>query len=64
MYLLQTVAIKCPYCAEPIEIIVDASIEQQRSVEDCSVCCRPIHLAINVSGSGAIQVQAVNEDEC
>ena len=64
MYLLQTVGIECPYCAESIEIVVDASIEQQRYVEDCPVCCRPIHLAINVSGSGAIQVQAVNEDDC
>ena len=64
MYLLQTVGIECPYCAEPIEIAVDASIDQQQYVEDCSVCCRPIHLTVVVSGSGAIQVQAVDEDDC
>ncbi len=64
MYLLQSVGIECPYCAQPIEIVVDTSIEQQQYVEDCSVCCRPLHLTIQVSDSGDIQVQAVDEDAC
>jgi len=64
MYLLQAVGIECPYCAEQIEVVVDASIEQQQYIEDCPVCCRPIHLAVNISDRGAIQVQAVSEDEC
>ena len=64
MYLLQTVGIECPYCAESIEIVVDASIEQQQYVEDCSVCCRPIHLTVGISNGGDIQLQAVDEDDC
>ena len=64
MYLLQTVGIECPYCAESIEIVVDASIEQQQYVEDCSVCCRPLHLTIHVRESSDIQVWAVDEDDC
>jgi hypothetical protein len=64
MYLLQSVGIECPYCAEAIEIVVDTSIEQQQYVEDCSVCCRPLHMTIQVSDSGDIQVQAVDEDAC
>jgi hypothetical protein len=64
MYLLQSVGIECPYCAEPIEIVVDASVEQQQYVEDCPVCCKPIYLTVNVSKIGDVQVQAVNEDEC
>lgn len=64
MYLLQSVGIECPYCAEPIEIVVDASVEQQQYVEDCSVCCRPLHLTIHVRDSGDIQVQALDEDAC
>jgi hypothetical protein len=64
MYLLQTVGIDCPYCAEPIDIVVDASVEQQQYIEDCQVCCRPIQLSVSVSESGDIQVQALDEDTC
>jgi hypothetical protein len=34
--------ITCPYCWESIEIALDLSVDAQRQVEDCSVCCRPI----------------------
>jgi len=63
MYLLQTVGIECPYCAEQIEIVVDASIGQQQYIEDCSVCCRPIYLTVSVSDRRDIQVQVLDEDD-
>ncbi|HEY0893029.1 MAG TPA: CPXCG motif-containing cysteine-rich protein, partial [Cellvibrio sp.] len=28
----------CPYCGEPISVLVDCSLEQQTYVEDCQVC--------------------------
>jgi len=34
----------CPYCGERIEVIVDDSAGDQRYIEDCQVCCRPIEL--------------------
>jgi hypothetical protein len=34
--------ITCPYCWESIEIALDLSVDAQRQIEDCSVCCRPI----------------------
>jgi hypothetical protein len=40
--VIQLETITCPYCWEPIEITLDLSVESQRQVEDCSVCCRPI----------------------
>lgn len=64
MYLLQSLPVECPYCGESIDIVVDASIEQQQYIEDCSVCCRPLHLTIHVRDSGDVQVQVVHEDEC
>ncbi len=64
MYLLQTVGIACPYCAESIEIVVDASMEQQQYIEDCSVCCRPIHLIVSVSDVGEIHMQVHDENDC
>ena len=32
----------CPYCGEPIELLIDTSIAEQEYVEDCEVCCRPM----------------------
>ena len=43
--------IDCPYCGETLEILIDDSIESQRYIEDCQVCCQPIEfLAICVPG--------------
>jgi hypothetical protein len=44
----ETERIYCPYCGERIEVLVDASITRQCYIEDCSVCCRPIELAVTV----------------
>ncbi len=42
--------VDCPYCGEPIELLVDTSVEQQDYIEDCSVCCRPMELSVHVTG--------------
>lgn len=42
-------AITCPHCWETIEVVVDLSVPEQSYVEDCSVCCRPMLLSINVA---------------
>lgn len=40
--------IYCPYCGEPITVLVDMSVPSQEYVEDCSVCCRPIEIQVLV----------------
>ena len=60
--LTETVSIQCPYCGESIEIIIDASIALQNYIEDCSVCCRPIELSVNIAGE-EILVDAKRDDE-
>jgi len=37
-------AFECPYCGEPISMVLDLSVPEQVYVEDCEVCCRPIEL--------------------
>jgi len=54
--------IQCPYCGETIEIVIDGSLEQQSYIEDCSVCCRPIELAVTVI-EDEISVVAKRDDE-
>ncbi len=61
-YSTEVVDISCPYCGEPIEVIVDVSVESQEYIEDCSVCCRPIILMAFVQ-DGAAQVTAHHEND-
>jgi hypothetical protein len=48
--LIQQETIICPYCWQPIEIGLDLSADEQRYVEDCSVCCRPIVISYRTDG--------------
>ncbi|MFC5739963.1 CPXCG motif-containing cysteine-rich protein [Dyella tabacisoli] len=55
--------IHCPYCGETIYILVDTSIEHQRYIEDCHVCCQPITLTINADEDGEWQIGVQSEDD-
>ncbi|HUF71737.1 MAG TPA: CPXCG motif-containing cysteine-rich protein [Gammaproteobacteria bacterium] len=54
--MLPSRSVECPYCGEAIELIIDSSIEHQRYVEDCSVCCRPIEIEVTVDDSSGIHL--------
>lgn len=56
-------SIGCPYCGETISVLVDDSLPEQRYVEDCQVCCRPIVLDVKVDADGDIAVLAQVENE-
>ena len=32
----------CPYCWQPISMIIEPTMARQEYVEDCEVCCNPI----------------------
>jgi hypothetical protein len=63
MEMLQTQSLSCPYCGEPISILVDCSIPDQEYIEDCQVCCRPITFFIQVDEDNEVIVQAQSENE-
>lgn len=54
--------IVCPYCNEMNEVLIEYSEDAQDYIEDCQVCCRPIHLLIT-SIQGETHVEAKSEDE-
>jgi len=58
----ESVSLICPYCNESIDIIVDCTIESQSYVEDCSVCCSPIKLEIQINAEGEPSVVAAPEN--
>lgn len=59
----EPITIQCPYCGETIEIIVDCSVENQRYIEDCQVCCRPMDVAVVVDEVGTPGVEVSQEDD-
>lgn len=61
--MLDAVMIDCPYCGEPIEILLEPSEDSQRYIEDCQVCCRPITIAVTVDEEGVTSVDASSEDD-
>lgn len=48
--MLETVSTSCPYCGEPISLVVDLSVESQEYTEDCEVCCQPMVVSVVVAG--------------
>ena len=61
--MLPFVSIGCPYCGETIDVVVDDSVEQQNTIEDCHVCCRPIVLVSGVDEDGEVFVHARTEND-
>jgi endogenous inhibitor of DNA gyrase (YacG/DUF329 family) len=55
--------IDCPYCGESIELIIDDSVEHQRYIEDCSVCCRPIDIDVTVDEHAQIRLRCSTDTE-
>lgn len=62
MDLLQTHHLDCPYCGEPIQMVIDCSVSGQDYIEDCQVCCRPINVFITIDDEN-VQIQASHENE-
>ncbi|MEQ8663158.1 MAG: CPXCG motif-containing cysteine-rich protein [Gammaproteobacteria bacterium] len=53
----------CPYCGEPISVLVDTSVETQVYIEDCEVCCQPMTLTCRVTDDGAAELDARRADD-
>jgi len=53
----------CPSCGERVTVLVDASEPEQRYVEDCQVCCRPMALEIHVDVDGSVVVTAITDSD-
>jgi hypothetical protein len=55
--------VSCPYCGEPIELLVDESERGQQYIEDCEVCCRPILISVSADSSGEALLTLSRDDE-
>ena len=47
MDVIREHGLDCPYCGEPITMLLDLSEDgAQDYIEDCEVCCRPIRVRL------------------
>lgn len=60
--MIEEVAVSCPSCWESIELTVDLSAGSAAYTEDCSVCCRPMLVRVEVGVDGNWQVAVESED--
>lgn len=60
---LHEVPVECPYCGEPISLLVDGSVPQQSYLEDCQVCCQPMLIRAEVSDDGRCRVEVRREED-
>ena len=61
--MLTPVDVHCPYCGEPLELLVDASEDGQRYIEDCQVCCQPIEFKVQVDPAGTLESLVVGRGD-
>ena len=55
--------IRCPYCGERLDILVDGSLPEQEYVEDCSVCCRPMLIYFELADGEILAITDTEKDE-
>ena len=63
MQSLEPETITCPHCGEQIEVLVDCSAGNQEYVEDCSVCCRPIVLRVQIEDGDVAGIEGRAEND-
>lgn len=60
---LESARVSCPCCGQPIELLVDCSVDVQEYIEDCEVCCHPMRVSVSVDVDGDPVVTARSEDD-
>lgn len=61
--MLEEHVFTCPYCWQPISMLLDLSVDAQTYVEDCEVCCRPILVHYAVEDEEIAVFEARREEE-
>jgi len=55
----EAATIECPFCGQSMELLLDTSIESQRFVTDCEVCCRPFEVAAECEPGAVVSVSVL-----
>ncbi len=60
----QLVDSSCPYCGEPVQLVIDdVDGEEQDYIEDCQVCCRPMQVSVRFAVNGELEITLRDEND-
>jgi len=48
---------QCPFCWEQISMLFDTSINSQKYIEDCEVCCNPLEINCSFENDTLINLE-------
>ena len=54
---LPEMLVHCPFCGEPITLVVDPTAGSQAYIEDCQVCCQPMQVRVEAADGELESVQ-------
>lgn len=60
---LQESQVYCPYCGEPLTILLDSEDSDAEYIEDCQVCCQPMVVTLMSESDGSLSASVRREDE-
>ena len=49
--------IRCPFCGQNVELVIDTSVAAQRFTTDCEVCCRPFEIVVECGPGQVLSLQ-------
>ena len=52
--MLDSTSVTCPWCWSPVELGLDVYPGTQEYVEDCSVCCNPMRVRVEIDADGEL----------
>lgn len=60
---LQEAQVYCPYCGEPLTLLLDEGDSDVDYTEDCQVCCQPMVVSVGAQSDGDLSANVRREDE-
>ncbi|MEO6054367.1 MAG: CPXCG motif-containing cysteine-rich protein [Chthoniobacterales bacterium] len=57
MNLISVEEVFCPYCGETFTLNIDTSQGIHSTIEDCTVCCRPIAFQIDAEPGEVLSIE-------
>ncbi len=55
--------VHCPYCGEPLTLLLDPMEAGTDYIEDCQVCCRPMVVTVTAGADGGLWADVHADDE-
>ncbi|MDZ7788183.1 MAG: CPXCG motif-containing cysteine-rich protein [Halofilum sp. (in: g-proteobacteria)] len=61
--MLDELDIDCPYCGAHFTALIEPDDADSDYIQDCEICCHPIHFRVRDDGGGGLQVEVARDDD-